>query len=467
MKVPGKSGAYGALLLLLAAVRLTEVAAEPPSRAIVNSPIQHIVLIDQENHSFDNVLGKFCSDVAAGTMVRPGADMPCDGATTATLADGKVMALPRARDVVPYVVHNVASQQAAIHGGTMDGFESVGGCGSDAPIPYGCFPQYYPSQIPNVTRLASAFTVSDRTFEFRSTPSWVGHMVLASAEADGFVGNNPVASGKSKVLGPGWGCDSLLDANWSSGAGQPLQLVPACVPDRSGAGPYRTSPVRYVPTIFDRLDTANRTWKIYGGLDDPNQLGSGYGWAICPTFYECLGSKQSDNLVPASSIIGDAQAGTLPSYSIVTPTAKNSQHNSFSMTVGDNWIGDVVEAIEHGPDWSSTAILITWDDCGCFYDHVAPPQRSWGIRVPMIIVSPYAKAGYTDTHPASYISVLALVEHTFGLAPLNNADATAYDYAGSFDRSRALLRPVKMVRTQVPASELRRIAKHLVTLEPT
>jgi hypothetical protein len=85
----------------------------------------------------------------------------------------------------------------------------------------------------------------------------------------------------------------------------------------------------------------------------------------------------------------------------------------------------------------------------------------------MVIVSPYAKAGYTDTHPASYISVLALVEHTFGLAPLNNADATAYDYSDSFDLSRALLRPIKMVRTHVPASELRRIAKHLVTLEPT
>jgi phospholipase C len=459
--------AAGALLVLLAALRLTGVEATATSTPTPVSPIRHIVLIDQENHSFDNVLGRFCADVADGNIQRPGADMACDGATTATLADGQVMDLPRARDVVPYIIHNVASQQTAINGGKMNGFTEVGGCGAASPIPYACFPQYYPSQIPNIAALASTYTVSDHTFEFRSTPSWVGHMVLASANADGFIGDNPFAEGQGVITGPGWGCDSHLDAHWSAGQGEPIRSVPACVPDRWGGGPYRASPVRYVPTIFDRLDAAKKTWKIYGGLDDPTQLGSGYGWAICPTFFECLGSSQADNLVPASSIIADARAGSLPNYSIVTPTAKNSQHNSFSMAVGDNWIGSVIDAIQHGPEWSSTAIFITWDDCGCFYDHVAPPRPSWGIRVPMLIVSPYARAGFTDTHEASFVSVLAFVEHTFGLLPLNSADASAYDYALSFDLSQEPLGPIKTTRTQVPPAELRRIERHLVTLDPT
>jgi phospholipase C len=458
--------AAGAILVLLAALRQAGVKATATSTPTTVSPIRHVVLIDEENHSFDNVLGRFCAEVAAGDIQRPGANMPCDGATTATLANGRVMDLPPARDVVPYVVHNVASQQAAINGGMMNGFTEVGGCGASAPIPYACFPQYYPRQIPNIAALSTAFAVSDHTFEFRSTPSWVGHMVLASANADGFIGDNPFI-GQDAITGPGWGCDSNLDAHWSAGPGEAIRSVPACVPDRAGAGPYRPSPVRYVPTIFDRLDAAQKAWKIYGGLDDPTDLGSGYGWAICPTFFECLGSSQADNLVPAASILADARAGTLPNYSIVTPTAKNSQHNSFSMAVGDNWIGSVIDAIQHGPDWSSTAIFITWDDCGCFYDHVAPPRPSWGIRVPMIIVSPYAKAGFTDTHEASFVSVLAFVEHTFGLLPLNQADASAYDYSFSFDLSQEPLAPVRTTRTHVPAEELRRIERHLVTLDPT
>ena len=89
------------------------------------------------------------------------------------------------------------------------------------------------------------------------------------------------------------------------------------------------------------------------------------------------------------------------------------------MAVGDNWIGQVVSAIETGPDWASTAIFLTWDDCGCFYDHVAPPT-GLGIRVPMIMISPYVKAGTTDSNVASFASVLAFTETVFGLPIAGN-----------------------------------------------
>jgi phospholipase C len=96
-------------------------------------------------------------------------------------------------------------------------------------------------------------------------------------------------------------------------------------------------------------------------------------------------------------VVDDGAAGKLSNFSIVVPTGANSQHNKDSMTVGDNWIGSIVAAIQSGPDWPSTTIFITYDDCGCFYDHVPPPQPDWGIRVPMVIVSPYAERGGTDS----------------------------------------------------------------------
>src|SRR5207245_6210475 len=107
------------------------------------------------------------------------------------------------------------------------------------------------------------------------------------------------------------------------------------------------------------------------------------------------------------------------------------------MLEGDNWIGDIVSAIENVPQWNSTAIFITYDDCGCFYDPVTPPN-GWGVRVPMLVVSPYARAGFTDTTPTTYAGVLAFIEHALSLQPLSDADQRAYDnpserYADSFD----------------------------------
>ena len=136
-------------------------------------------------------------------------------------------------------------------------------------------------------------------------------------------------------------------------------------------------------------------------------------------------------------------------------------HNPFSMAEGDNWIGRTVSAIESGPQWAHTAIFITWDDCGCFYDHVAPPA-GLGIRNPVVIVSPYAKARYTDSTVATTASLLAFTEHTFGLTPLGTADATAYDYANAFNFAQAPLAGIRMTQTTVPAGSLTYIAANPV-----
>ena len=106
------------------------------------------------------------------------------------------------------------------------------------------------------------------------------------------------------------------------------------------------------------------------------------------------------------------------------------------MIVGDNWIGEEVSAIENGPDGKSTTIFIYYDDCGCFYDHVTPPA-GLGIRLPLVIVSPYAKVGYTDHNVATNSSILAYMESVLGVDPVNEEDGTAYDFHESFDYSQS------------------------------
>ena len=130
------------------------------------------------------------------------------------------------------------------------------------------------------------------------------------------------------------------------------------------------------------------------------------------------------------------------------------------MAAGDNWTGQVAGAVEKSPEWSSTVLFITYDDCGCFYNQVAPPLNSEGIREgprsPLVIVSPYAKPGYTDTTPATFAGILAYTEHTFGLPALGSEDANAYDFSNAFNYSQPPLTPAKMATRPLPAS-----ARHL------
>jgi phospholipase C len=213
-------------------------------------------------------------------------------------------------------------------------------------------------------------------------------------------------------------------------------------------------------TIMDELDNAGLGWRLYTAAP-----GNGYLWAICPTFAECLYTGQRRRQVPTAQVLSDAKEGKLPNFSVVLPTVRVSQHNEGSMRAGDNWIGSVVSAIENGPDWRSTAIFITYDDCGCFYDHVAPPP-GLGIRTPMVIVSPYARAGTVDSTQASIASMLAYTEHNFGLDPLNENDANAYDYSNSFDYNQAPLGPVPMTRSKL-SRRAREVSEHPVDPDGT
>jgi phospholipase C len=439
-----------------------------PSPTPSGSPIKHVVVIYQENHAFDEVLGDWCSLTAR-----------CNGYNVSqpvTLKGGTQLTLQQSPDVIPNVDHSVASQVTALDGGLMDGWAGVQGCGATSrlsgAIPYGCLTYYAPSQIPNLVALANQFAVSDRTFSMADSPSWGGHVYAVAATNDNFTGENPVPPKPTPpgwVAGPGWGCDSNMVTPWINPTTKVSSMEPSCIPDpslsRANGGAFEATPAQYVPTIMDRLDAAGLPWRLYTAPS----ADSSYIWAVCPSFAECLDTGQANNMVATQQVLSDAASGSLPAYSLVQDGSGNTyghvvQHNGMSMAIGDNWIGQVVSAIENGPDWDSTAIFITYDDCGCFYDHVAPGTNpdgtQQGTRVPMVIVSPYVRAGYTDSTPATFASILAYVEQTFNLAPLGVNDAAAYAYANAFDYSQTPLAPVPMQRESISPAEQQYIAAH-------
>jgi phospholipase C len=438
-----------------AASHVMRTAASTSNTSVLGGgEIRHVVLIYQENHSFDNVLGLLCVQ-----------DLRCQGTTTGKLHDGKAVFLTRASDRVVSVDHSNNAQATAVNGGAMDHFDLIKGC-TNSPLPpvapHQCYTQYDPSQIPNLAASARQFALSDRTFELSAVPSFGAHVELVAGQLDGFTGDNP-KTGAGPPVGKGWGCDSNKDAPWAPNPSTTPIKVPSCVPTPDGRGPYRSSPVHWIPTIMDRLDAAGRSWTLYTG-------NGGYNWAICPTFADCLLTGQHNHVANPTKVISDAGTGVLPAFSLVLPEGPNgntSQHNATSMIAGDNWIGQVLTALERGPEWSSTAVFMTYDDCGCFYDHVAPPA-GLGIRVPMVIVSPFAKKGFTDTSTASFASMLAFTEHVYGLAPLASADAFAYDYANSFDWKQTPQVAGRLTNHPVPVASPAEVAANPVVLtDPT
>jgi phospholipase C len=448
---PRRSNSRGwhlpALLLLLVAAVLAVLPgadASPTRASNASQPIEHVVVILQENHSFDNVLGQLCIQD----------HRECNAASSGKNEKGETIPLTQASDIVAELPHDQGAQLAAMDSGKMDGWEKLSGC--RAKKGHKCYTQYDPSQIPSLAALARAGAISDAYFSRDIVPSWGGHLDFFAQTLDGFVGNNPTHAAGAPAAGPGWGCDSNLDAMWNNPITHELISEPSCVPDKNGKGAYRATPVPYVPTVADRLEEAGRTWGIYGAvtpIGKKKKLPGAYKWAICPTFAECLDGPQKADMHDASQLFTDATNGTLPSFSIATPaegvTGPTSQHNKASMIVGDNYIGEEVSAIQNGPDGSSTTIFIYYDDCGCFYDHVTPPA-GLGIRLPLVMVSPYAKVGYTDHSVATNSSILAYMESIFGVAPVNGQDATAYDFSESFDYSQTPSAPFAFHPAFVP-----------------
>jgi phospholipase C len=340
-----------------------------------------------------------------------------------------------------------------------------------APPGYTCYEQYDPEQIPTIASLARTFALSDRTFETDATGSYGTHLSLVATWLAGFYkATHHHKDGQPP--GIGLGCDSYEVGAWQGNVFTQHGTEPTCIPHVDGTGPWEDSLVHWTPSIMSRMTESGLDWRIYGA---PGAIdGTGYGWSLCPTFSDCLyDPSERAKFVDRANLIPEAAAGELPELSFVIPDNDDSQHNSRSMIQGDNYIATVTNAIMSSPDWATTAMFISWDDAGVFYDHVPPPASMTGafytgIRMPMLIISPYAKPGYTDSNIATWASMLAFTERTFGIAPLTLIDATAYDYSNAFDFTQQPIAPISLPQHPVPPQSLQWMQDHPLDLtDPT
>jgi phospholipase C len=318
--------------------------------------------------------------------------------------------------------HSFFPTVTAIHGGLMDQFDLIPG-GEDLLG----YTQMMEADIPNYFAYATNFALADRMFSSLSGPSFPNHLYTVAAQSGRAI-DNPSGT---------WGCD-----------GGPGSLVP--VMDEQGQVTY-VFPCFEFPTLADRLEAAGISWKHYG----PGQDQVGYIWSA----FNAIGHVRfsalwNERVVSDTQFISDALNGNLPAVSWLVTDLDLSEHPPAGTCIGENWSVDQINAVMQGPLWNSTAIFLTWDDFGGFYDHVPPPvldNLGLGPRVPLLIISPYAKRGYISHQVYEFSSFLKFVEQRFALTPLTQRDLVANDMLDSFDFSQEPLPPLILQRRQCPA----------------
>jgi phospholipase C len=312
-------------------------------------------------------------------------------------------------------------------GGAMDAFNR----NACMKAPYPCYQEAQAGDLPNYWALASHFLLSDNTFSSLEGPSFPNHLFSVAAasgpDLDDSVIGNPTNNGGN------WGCDAATATT--------VQLY-----DGRNAFPcFNGKAIPRFTNLTDQMNAARVSWKYYA----PQKGQSGYLWNTMSAFPQ--DGTGTTNDVPTEQFATDAAAGRLPQFSWLIAPGQYSEHPSAStlptenMCQGENWTVQQINAVENGPDWASTAIILTWDDFGGFYDHVAPQQvdaLGYGFRVPLLVISPYAHASDNPAHPNishdryEFSSVLRLAEEVFGLPSLQRRDSTAGDLMHALNFSK-------------------------------
>ncbi len=427
------------------------LSADRPFDAGAPGKIDHVVVIMQENRSFDDLFSGF-----------PGAD-----SATAGYGHGvKYALLPESLAGVFDINHAHVQFLEDYDGGKMDGFDrEVIGYKTWLPRCSNA-PQNIPScwvfQGKPVAQLAYAFVpraeskpywtmareyaLGDRTFESNNGPSYPSHQFMIAGQSQ-HVAENPSADV--------WGCDAGGDT-YTFLLAYGRMDPPAAYSPKTGrevVGPY---PCFRYRTVADLLDAKGTSWGYYA----PSFGQNGYFWTAFDAIWRVrYGADWQRVESPETRIFSDIRNGRLPAVSWVVPSSINSDHAGTQSATGPQWVASVVNAIGESRYWKSTAIVIMWDDWGGWYDHVAPPQyrnpqtgayEGLGFRVPLIVVSPYAKRGYISHRQHEIASSLHFIEATFGLPSLGGADARADALADMFDFSQtpARFKPIPVSMTQ-------------------
>ncbi len=370
-------------------------ATVPPGMGKIN----HIIFLIKENRTFDTYFGTF-----------PGAS----GATTAKMSTGQIVPLGHTADRVEHDMgHSWPASLTAVDNGQMDQFDLIpdGTVNGD----YESLTQFTQQDIPNYFAYAKQYVLSDNTFSSLKGASFSNHLFMIAATSGGAIGLPTVPKRPGS-----WGCD-----------GQPGTTVSVMAEDGVISNEF---PCFDFPTLGDSLNANfNRTWKSYS----PSMGESGYQWSAFDAINHVRNSAMwASHVVSWKQFVIDAAAGTLPAVSWVITDGDTSEHPPASTCAGENETVSQLNALMQGPDWASSVVFLTWDDFGGFYDHVPPPgidQYGYGPRVPMIIISPYAKPGYISHTAYSFESVAKFIEERFGMPPLTDRDANANDMLDSFN----------------------------------
>jgi phospholipase C len=406
----------------------------PPSNAGPASVIKHVIVIVQENRSFDNMFNGF-----------PGADT----ATVGQTPTGPVTLQPVPfKNNGPDIGHFHVSFVAAYDGGKLDGFNSEGtfttSCGGYCPTPgptnypYSYLPQS--DTVPYWT-LAKQFTLADRMFASNSGPSFPAHQYLIAGQSD------DVAEVPN---GPFWGCDDT-----------PGSLAAQLDPE--GNETPGEFPCFDYETLGDEMDTAGVTWRYYA--PSPFYFFNAYD-AIRRTRYGQDWTK--DVIGPETAVLTDIASNNLAQVSWVVPQLINSDHALANSDTGPQWVASIVNAVGASPYWNNTAIFIVWDDWGGWYDHVPPPQldvMGLGFRVPLVVVSPYARHGYVSHAQHEFGSILHFTEANFGLPSLGTVDARADALQDCFDFTQPVT-PLQPVATFMKPADFLHQARSLKPPDP-
>ena len=424
---------YTALVAAGAAIAMSVSCSDNTSGPKVANDITkvgHVVVIYLENRGFDNTYGEFPG--AAGLADASGALPQVDSAgnvyDTLPQVAGQPYPtnLPNAPfDIAQYVpptvatrdlVHRFYQEQVQIDGGKMDRFVNV----SDAKGLSMGF--YHTSVLPMATE-AATYVLCDHFFHSAFGGSFLNHQFLIAAAPPTYPGapSSAVAvlDSAGNVITDGYVTPDGYAVNTSFTVNNPH---PSSV--TTGLVPNQTN-----PTIGDRLTAAGQTWAWYSG--GWNDAIAGHPAATFQFHHQAFAyyanyadgtQAKADHLKDETDFIAAAAAGTLPAVSFVKPLGVNNEHPGYADIIsGENHTVDLINAVRNGPNWKDAVIIVTYDENGGFWDHVAPPTIDrWGpgSRIPAIVISPYARRGFVDHTLYDTTSILKLITRRFDLAPL-------------------------------------------------
>jgi phospholipase C len=427
----------------------------PPGAGL--SRLNHVVVIVLENWSFDSLYADFPgAEGLAGAMRAPPQVDPKTGQPYTTLPETESHippTLPNApfaldpylgvsQDTSVDLTTKYYEEREQIHGGQMDLFVGVS---SAKGLTMGYF---HTADLPLATE-AKNYTLCDHFFHGVFGGSFQNHIFLVSAAVATFP-NGP----ESMV--------AVLDSNGNpiandAGTLQDGPLTPdgyvvgtvysVNTPHPAGVPSANLLPNQVMPTIGDRLSASGFDWAWYAG--GWNAVMAGSDAAAAGNFqyhhqpfvyfanYADGTAAKTAHLKDETDFLSAAKAGTLPAVSFVKPDGVDNEHPNYTdVLTGELHAVDLINAVRNGPNWADSAIIVTYDENGGFWDHVPPPAGDrWGpaTRIPTIVISPFARKGAIDSTVYDATSILALIEHRWGLAPLGARDAAAADMSSAFD----------------------------------